>query len=445
MIRRRSILVPVASAALVAFLVVAAAGTAAAQDIGQVTDDVVFRGYAVAVGADVDIDEIEASLASLGEEVAVVVLAADAASGADRVADEVRRGVARELTVLVISPGEVGATSDRVGDAVLDAALDGVIDDLAAGLGIGATTVRFAEAIDAASDGSGSGAGASVLVVIAVAAVVAAGGVLVLRRRARRADARDVDTARSEIRAQLEAVATEILENADAVDRSADAEAIALFREANAAYVRIGDAIEGTTDLSELAGLGDEVDRARWQLEAAEALVEGRTPPPPPEPDAPAACFFDPTHKPGTVEATLRTPAGDKDVRVCGRCAERLERGEVPEPRMIDVGGRRVPAARAPRSHGGLGMGGLSVFDLVLGGLAGTVGNGRGRGSAGAGIDWGRLPGGSRPSRRSSDPFGISRVPSRSRSRARTRVSRPSGRRPTPSKGSARGRARRRR
>jgi hypothetical protein len=468
---------------------VATTGVAHAQDLDAIIDDVAFRGYAVEPGADADINEIEDALAPLGGEVAVVVLADDAATGADRVADEVRSVVEGDVTVLVISPGEVGATSDEVDDDVLAAALDGVIDDLDDGRGIGATTARFADAIgvrnasgvapgdDGAADAdddsgaggseadnsdggsSDGGSGAGLLIFLLVVVAVGAGLFLFLRSRGRQVDARDVETAKDEIRAQLAAVATEIVENEATVDLSGNDEAITLFRDANATYIRVSEEIDETTNLLDLAELNDDIDRARWQAEAAEALVEGRTPPPAPEPDAPAACFFDPTHKPGTAEATLRTPAGEKEVRVCRSCAERLERGEVPDPRMIDVGGRRVQAAKAPRSHGGLGMGGLSVFEIILGGLA-AAGSMRGRDrgeSAGRGIDWGDIAGGSssrssRPSRssqpsRSSGPFGMDRLPSRPRALPRTPASRPSGQRSrsTSSKGAAKGRARRRR
>lgn len=454
---------------------VATIGIAGAQDLDALVDDVVFRGYAVEPGADADINEIEDALASLGDEIAVVVLADDAAAGADRVADEVRSAVEGDVTVLVISPAEVGATSDTVDDAVLDSALDGVIDDLDAGRGIGATTARFADAVGvdgaaAAGDAAGGGvagsagdggqgddsggSGAGLLIFLSVVVAIGAGLFFFLRSRGRQVDARDVETAKAEIRAQLAAVATEIVENEATVDLSGNDEAITLFRDANATYIRVSDEIDETTNLLDLAELSDDIDRARWQAEAAEAIVEGRTPPPAPEPDAPAACFFDPTHKPGTAEATLRTPAGEKDVRVCRSCAERLERGEVPDPRMIDVGGRRVPAAKAPRSHGGLGMGGLSVFEIILGGLA-AAGSMRGRSSSassGRGIDWGDMVGGRSSSRssapsRSSGPFGMDRLPSRPRTLPRTSASRPSGQRTrsTSSKGAAKGRARRRR
>ncbi|MFN3216014.1 MAG: hypothetical protein ACE367_05930 [Acidimicrobiales bacterium] len=468
--------IPHIAAVLVALTIglVATTGVAGAQNLDAIIEDVVFRGYAVEFGADADINEIEDALGPLGDEIALVVLVDDAAAGADRVADEVRSALEGDVTVLVISPAEVGATSDTVDDAVLDAALDGVIDDLDDGRGFGATTARFADAvgIDTAAgagsaaqappdgDGAGSGAddggsGGGVLIFLLVIVAVGVGLFFFLRSRGRQVDARDVETARNEIRAQLAAVATEIVENEATVDLSGNDEAIELFRDANATYIRVSEEIDETNNLLDLAELSDDIDRARWQAEAAEALVEGRTPPPAPEPDAPAACFFDPTHKPGTAEATLRTPAGEKDVRVCRSCAERLERGEVPDPRMIDVGGRRVPAAKAPRSHGGLGMGGLSVFEIILGGLA-AAGSMRGRDrgeSGGRGIDWGDMMGGrsssSRSSRsqRSSGSFGMDRLPSRPRSLPRSPASRPSGQRTrsTSSKGAARGRARRRR
>ena len=113
-----------------------------------------------------------------------------------------------------------------------------------------------------------------------------------LRSRGRKVDDRDVETAQAEIRAQLAVVATEIVEHEGTVDVSGNAEAIALFRQANATYVRVSEEIDRTTNLLDLAELNDDIDRARWQLEAAEALIEGRTPPPEPEPDAPGSVLL---------------------------------------------------------------------------------------------------------------------------------------------------------
>ncbi len=75
-------------------LVVGFAGAAAAQDLDAIIDDVAFRGYAIEVGADADVNEIEDALASIGDDVALVVLADDVAAGNDRIADEVRAAIA---------------------------------------------------------------------------------------------------------------------------------------------------------------------------------------------------------------------------------------------------------------------------------------------------------------------------------------------------------------
>jgi hypothetical protein len=56
-------------------------------------------------------------------------------------------------------------------------------------------------------------------------------------------------------------------------------------------------------------------------------------------------------------------------VQVCAADAEKLRRGEQPNPRMIEVGGRQVPAPSAPRSYGGGGFSWLDVFAVIVGGM----------------------------------------------------------------------------
>ena len=77
----------------------------------------------------------------------------------------------------------------------------------------------------------------------------------------------------------------------------------------------------------------------------------------------------------------MRTAAGAKTVRVCAADAAKLRRGEQPQPRMIEVEGRQVPAPSAPRSYGGGGFSWLEVFAVIVGGM----------GSARS-YDWGSRP-----------------------------------------------------
>lgn len=454
---------------IAAAVLVGSSVVAGAQTLDQVVTAVEARGFYADPGADVDVDQL-ADLVS--DELAVVVLAADDPDGADVAADQVLGELADETTVLVISPGEVGAVSDTFGDADLDDALDATLDafdtggstsDAVAAFGSSLGLARRSPPQDGATatdpatgDGNGGGSGiGGFLVFLVVIAVLIGGFIWFARRKGKRVDADEVERARSEIRAQLEVVARQIVDLEAEVDVSGNGVAIGHFRSANATYTDVSSAVHETENLFELAELNDNIDRARWELEAAHALIDGRPVPPEPEPEKPAACFFDPTHRPGTHEATIRTNAGTKDVMVCGECAEKLERGEKPDPRMIDVGGRRVPAAKAPRSHGGLGMGGLSIFEVILGGL-GALAAGRGASQpsratssssdGGVPLDWGDML----PKRRRStnNPFGQDRLPPRPVGVPRTPASRPTGssrrsrRRGLPSSSSV-GRARR--
>jgi hypothetical protein len=154
-----------------------------------------------------------------------------------------------------------------------------------------------------------------------------------------------------------------------------DPQARRLFAEATSTYQRAQDELERATAARQLEAVSDDLDHARWQIESARALLEGRNPPPSPENDE--ACFFDPTHGAGTDVARIETSAGEREVRVCSYCATKLRSGQTPQPRMIEVGGQRVPAAKAPRSYGGGGMDWLDDFSVVFGDMRRPYGWGR--------------------------------------------------------------------
>lgn len=160
-----------------------------------------------------------------------------------------------------------------------------------------------------------------------------------------------------------------------ALSERADPESTRLFAEASTTYQQAQDALERARTARELETAADDLDHARWQLESAKAMVDGRETPAPP--DAEQACFFDPTHGAGTDVAAIDTAAGRREVRVCSYCATKLRSGQTPQPRMIEVGGTRVPAAKAPRSHGGGGMDWLDDFSVVMDGVNRPYGWGR--------------------------------------------------------------------
>jgi HAMP domain-containing protein len=358
-------------------LVAAIALPARAATPGDVAELLARQGYVVEDGAE-PVDERELARVVSGARARGVVLlpvflATDPPGGAIGFADEVLARVGAG-TVVVLSPQEIGVSSAAYGDAEVGEALDVAAAQLEAGNAVDGLAT-FAAALaggrvpvgrEAARDDGGFGGVALVLGGLAVAGVLVFVSQARTRRRLSARREVSLGEARGEIGAQLSAMADGILELTDRVAVADNPEASTTFAEASATYAAVRDELAQADDERSLAALDARLDRARWQLEVARALVEGRTPPAPPEQRA--TCFFDPTHGAGTDDATLDTAAGRKHVRVCSYCAAKLRRGEHPEPRLIPVAGRPTPAPMAPPSHGGGGMGWLDAFTILLGG-----------------------------------------------------------------------------
>lgn len=175
----------------------------------------------------------------------------------------------------------------------------------------------------------------------------------------------NVAQARAEVQHQVDALAEKILSFADGV-LLGPPEAQHAYAQATAEFKVASEGLERAATQADLAELNDELDRARWQLEVATALTEGREPPPTPAGERPA-CFFDPDHGAGVKEATLQTPAGTCEIGVCDYCAMKLGQGEAPRARQLKVGGKSVPAGMAPREYGGRAMRDLGKFSVAIG------------------------------------------------------------------------------
>ncbi|MDF1595290.1 MAG: hypothetical protein P1T08_04210 [Acidimicrobiia bacterium] len=458
MIRRSSLLVLVVLAVL-------AAVPALAAEPEDIAVELEFRNYAAEPGTSVDINALEELIVdvdAVGQGVYFVVLASDPTGGNDLFAARLL-DLQLEGTVIVISPNEIGAASTVFEDAAVNDAVDSAYDKFLDRDDVGAfrefardlpnsaqpatgSTAAVDEPVPA-SQSSGGGGGWFFLMFI----LLIVGGIgFMLWRNSRRDEAvaeGRVDEAQDELKGQLDVIANEILDLSDRVTVAENEVALAHFRAASDTFSEVTDAAETATALADLEALSDRLDRARWQLEAAEALIEGREVPPEPE-DRPAHCFFDPAHRAGVEEAEIRTPAGSKMVSVCRECAAKLRKGETPTPRSINVGGRPVPAPRAPRSYGGGGLDWLGAFSIILGGrdrgtsydFGSTRSANRSRGGVGSVL--GRL--GTRGS--GTSPIGGTRSASRSTPRRTTtkRTSTRSTSTSTPAP-KVKGRARRRR
>ncbi len=334
-------------------------------------------GYYIDSGLSVSESQISASVSrasNAGSRFFVVLLEDDPPGGATTFAAAVRDEIGSG-TVLVLSAGQEGIDSDEFDRSTLDRALD-------AGFTAGGGDAGYVDAVvdvlvgsaaPTPSTGSSSGGGGGGLLILLV---VVGGLVLIVafvvrrqRKSEERVAARSVEEARKEIKQQLDAMANTILEISDQVSVSDSREDNRYLEAAGTTFQSASDEFEEARDLRALEGLSDRLDEARWQLDAAAAISTGNPVPSKPKKER-HVCFFDPTHPDASEEAEIRTPAGTQKVRVCREDAEKLRRGSEPRPRMIEVGGRRMPAPMAPRSHGGGGFDWLDVFSVVVGGTA---------------------------------------------------------------------------
>jgi len=377
--------------ALIGLLVLVAV-PAGAQTPDQVATRVRDSGYWIDPGLPADPSRISAAISRAGNagvRLFVVLLEDDPSGGATTFADAVLDRVG-DGSVLVLSASSEGMASLDFDQSRVEAALD-------AGFAAGGGDVGYVDAVvatltgvpaddggDGTVDGGGGGSKTGLIVILVLVGGLVLLVVWAVRRQSKSAaksKARAVDEARKEIKAQVDAMANTILEITDKVSLSETREDNQYLEQAGAAFTAASEGYEAASDLARLEEISDRLDEARWQLDAAAALAEGKAIPPRPVKEERHACFFDPTHGGPFEEAEVRTAAGAKTVRVCAADAAKLRRGEQPQPRMIEVEGRQIPAPSAPRSYGGGGFSWLEVFAVIVGGM----------GSARS-YDWGSRP-----------------------------------------------------
>lgn len=205
------------------------------------------------------------------------------------------------------------------------------------------------------SDSTGSSGGFSLWPIAAVIAAIGGGAWFVSRRSRKKEAEGDLETAqkiRAELQTELDELANDVIVLSSPVDLSENAEAIEHYRQATATYTAISDEIPDIdtletlekADLRQLSELGVRVSHARWQMDAAEAMIAGE---PIPE-------------KPQIAPPVVETPAPQPQQPPAAR-PRNLERRQ-PRP--------RVPYSRSRRSSGG------GLLDILIAG-SGMLGGGR--------------------------------------------------------------------
>lgn len=291
------------------------------------------------------------------------------------------------------------------------------------------TTTGSSGTTSASGESSGGGMG---WLWIAVP-VLAMGGFMFVnsRRKNKRDDERTLEMAtkmRTAIQSELDELANDVLVLSGPVDLSENDEAIRHYREAAATYASISDEmpdLEKLTDvdLGELHDLGARVSHARWQMDAAEAIVAGDPIPEKPEVEPPPA----PARPKGQVPpAPARIPQREARPRVPYSRTRRRSGGGLLD--ILIAGGSMM--GRSRRRGGGMfgqtGRSGGAIF-------GGRSSRGRSTSSGGRAPSrrrgGGVFGGGSSSSSRSSGRRSTSRSRTRSSSRSRSRSRASSSRR----------------
>ena len=169
----------------------------------------------------------------------------------------------------------------------------------------------------------------------------------------------------------------------------ANEEAKADYETALGAYERASAAVDRARTPQDLEPVGAAVEEGRYAMASARARLEGKEPP-----ERTPPCFFDPRHGPSSRTVMWSPPWGEpREVPACEADAQRVERGEEPDPRQVTLGGRQVPywnagPAYAPYMGGFFGGGllpGIFLGSVLGGGMWGGGYGGWGPGDSGGG------------------------------------------------------------
>lgn len=356
---------------MVTLLVVNATSSLAA-DIGSVVDDAAETGFYLDSGVSIsesDATEIVSAARNSGSRFYLIVLNDTPLGGntafAEALYDEL--GIPSG-TVLVLSPEDVGYLSEDEGFAESDM-MDAIDYANAAGgsdaqyaanfvvglLGEQVSTEPVPEPAptgsNAAAAESGGGGGSGFLWFIIIVGGIGLLVFFMVRRSGKKtvnAAAEQMAQVRAAIQKQVDAVANDILDMEEEVRVANNAEVDGFYNEASETYRTVTDRLHKVDSPQELLEISNELDVATWQLDCAEAVLDGKSKPPRPE-----AKRLEPERRPDD-RVTIPAPRPDYQRRPSRRSSY-LEPGMLEI--LIGVAGQVLAGGRRGRG-GGLG----SVF-----------------------------------------------------------------------------------
>src|SRR3954447_11747172 len=234
--------------------------------------------------------------------------------------------------------------------------------------------------------GSGGGVGSTVPLII-VGALFVLGFLYAGRQRRRRREEErlQLEEVKRVARDDLVALGDDIRSlDLDVEMPNADKTAVDEYGRAVDLYTRAEESFDAARRPQDLAPVPSMGQAGRSLVPSARARLEGREPP-----EHRPPCFFDPRHGPSVRDVEWAPRGGaPRPVPACAADAQRVESGQDPATREVEVGGRSVPYWNAPAYYGpwaggfygGFGggsfLGGLLVGEMLGGWGGGLFGGG---------------------------------------------------------------------
>ncbi|MEA2000562.1 MAG: DUF6676 family protein [Actinomycetota bacterium] len=310
---------------LLVLVVVGSASGALAADLETVVDEVASTGVYLDRGVSIsenDATQIVSAARNNGSRFYLVVLDDTPLGGNSAFAEAVFEGLDIDGgTVLVMSPEDIGWVTDNDGFTEDDmlAAFDfansegGNDAEYAANFVValvgGTTPADTAPVTTVATAESSDGGGGGFLIFIVI---IGGLGLLVfwlMRRGSKQtvnAAAQQMAKARTAVQKQVDAVANDILDLEDEVRVADNREADQFYNEAGETYRTVTEQLPNVETPQQLIELSNDLDVAIWQLDSAEALLDGKPKPPRPEPKR-----LEPVAPPSQDRVTAPAPRPD--------------------------------------------------------------------------------------------------------------------------------------
>jgi hypothetical protein len=301
-----------------------------------------------------------------------IALLPESAGEADRLAGDLYRDLGSRGAVAVAAGRHFSAGPGPAVRSSLQGALGAGHDDVEGLL------LDFVKRVDGTvaqaptrDPGRDTGRGVSPLLLILALGALAFAVVSFSRgRQRRREEAAHLEQVRGTVAEDLTALGEDIRAlDLDVQMPGVDREAKAHYARAVEGYDRANGRLNTARRVDDLAGVGETLEDARYEMTAAKARLAGE-----PVPERRPPCFFDPRHGPSVTDAAWAPPGGsERDVPVCAACATDIADGREPASREVEVGGGMMPWWQAGGGYGGYYGGMFSPFGLGAGFLGGMV------------------------------------------------------------------------